>query len=28
VGDISGTFEPPGPSDQSADGPEADGNAW
>jgi integrase len=28
VGDISGTFEPPGPSDQSADESEADGNAW
>jgi integrase len=28
VGDISGTLEPPGPSKQSADEPEADGNAW
>ena len=28
VGDISGTFAPPGPSDQSADESEADGNAW
>jgi integrase len=28
VGDISGTFEPTGPSDQSADESEADGNAW
>ena len=28
VGDISGTFELPGPSDQSTDEPEADGNAW
>jgi hypothetical protein len=27
VGDISGTFEPTGTSDQSADEPEADGNA-
>jgi hypothetical protein len=28
VGDISGTFEPTGTSDQSADESEADGNAW
>ena len=28
VGDISGTFEPPGPSDPGADETEADGNAW
>jgi len=28
VGDISGTSEPPGPPDQSADEPEADANAW
>jgi len=28
VGDTLGTFEPPGPSDQSADESEADRNAW
>ena len=27
IGDISGTSEPPGSSDQSADKPETDGNA-
>jgi len=28
VGDTSGTSELPGPSDQSADEPEADESAW
>ena len=28
VGDISGTFEPPGPSDQSPDESEADRSTW
>ena len=28
VGDISGTFEPPGPSDEEDGKAEADGNAW
>jgi hypothetical protein len=28
VGEISGTFEPPGPPDEANDKAEADGNAW
>ena len=28
VGDISGTFEPPGPSDEADDEAETDENAW
>lgn len=28
VGDISGTLEPPGPSDEEDGKAEADGNAW
>jgi hypothetical protein len=28
VGDTSGTFEPPGPSDEEDDTPQADETAW